>query len=73
MISDDSACDLLADDWTFYKTLDVSLWEKRDSLVGNGQCVPLVQEATGAPGPAHDLWRKGRSSRTTSVFQREPR
>lgn len=57
MVSGDSNCKLLADDWTFYKTLNLSVWEKRDSLVGTGECVPLVQEATGAPST--DFWRKG--------------
>jgi hypothetical protein len=62
MIAEDADCHLAAETWDFYYTPKVSTWESMNHLVGNGYCVPLVQEATGAPPTS--LWRKGPKVKT---------
>lgn len=57
MMRHDTECKLPAESYEFYYAPDITEWEKKTALVGTGQCVPLVQEATGAPVAA--LWRKG--------------
>ncbi len=57
MIAQDSGCTLPAASYDFYLTDDIASWEKKTALVGSGQCVALVQTATGAP--VTPFWRKG--------------
>jgi hypothetical protein len=57
MISEDQNCTLPAASYDFYFTNDLPGWEKKTALVGSGQCVALVQAATGAP--VTSLWLKG--------------
>jgi hypothetical protein len=57
MIAEDSSCTLAAENNDFYFTNDLAGWEAKAALVGTGQCVALVQPATGVP--LTSLWRKG--------------
>jgi hypothetical protein len=58
MIKAEEGCTISPDSCDFYQTSDIAVWEGRTSVVGTGHCVPLVQQATGAPAPT-DLWIKG--------------
>lgn len=57
MIGLDQTCTLSAEIYSFYLAPDLKPWERRSTLVGNGQCAVLVQQASGAP--LTSLWRKG--------------
>lgn len=48
---------LSAEGYYFYVTADVGGWGAKTALVGNGHCVALVREATGAPPTGE--WVKG--------------
>lgn len=43
--------------WCFYRGEEVEAWAARAALVGTGHCVPLVQQACGAPLTAR--WCRG--------------
>jgi hypothetical protein len=57
MIAGDSACSLAPEAYTWYRTLESEQTLRGRSIVGNGACVRLVQDRTGAP--AASFWRKG--------------
>jgi len=57
MIEADGDCKLPAESYEFYITANSAAWEKKPALVGTGHCVPLVQEAAGAP--VTSMWLKG--------------
>ena len=57
MVKADAECKMDSQIHEFYYTSDIDGWEKKPALVGTGHCVPLVQEATGAP--VTSLWVKG--------------
>ncbi len=64
MIAEDAGCTLAAESYEFYYTSDLSGWEGKTALVGSGQCVGLVQAATGTP--VTSLWRKGPKAKGSS-------
>ena len=57
MISGDPECTLNADACDWYFTSESEDVLEATPLIGNGQCVPLVEEKTGVPN--HTLWRQG--------------
>jgi hypothetical protein len=57
MISGDPDCTLDADHCDWYSTSESENVLGATPLVGNGQCVSLVEAKTGVPN--HALWRKG--------------
>src|SRR5579859_2643512 len=57
MISGDPDCTLNADNCDWYFTSETENVLTATPLVGNGQCVTLVEYKTGVPN--HALWRKG--------------
>jgi hypothetical protein len=57
MISGDPDCILDADGCDWYFTSDAEDDLKATPLIGNGQCVTLVEVKAGVPN--HTLWRKG--------------
>ncbi len=57
MVLEDGSCTHAAAGYDFYQAGDIADWEKKTALVGTGQCVALVQAASGAP--LTSFWRKG--------------
>ena len=57
IIAGDANCTLAAELYNWYYTSDSEDTLKTAPLVGNGQCVLLVQNKAGVPH--HSLWRKG--------------
>jgi len=57
MISLEPASIQRAEEFDFYLTSQPEVWETQIALLGSGQCVPLVQAATGVP--VTTIWRKG--------------
>ena len=53
-----------AEEFDWYMCSDVPTWEAKTALVGSGHCVPLVQQATGAPQA--NQWVKGPTVRGNS-------